>query len=107
MGMKQWFGIVLVLVNCLLFLIFDELINGLDLMGIQDLWEFICFLFGQGMMVILLSYLLFEVEQIVDYIGIISDGILGYQGEISWEDDLEWLFLEVVKLIREKVGIGK
>ncbi len=59
------------------------------------------------MTVILSSHLLSEVEQIADHIGIISDGVLGYQGEISREDDLEQLFLEVVKSTREKAGTGK
>ncbi|WP_338683754.1 lantibiotic protection ABC transporter ATP-binding protein [Bacillus velezensis] len=107
MGMKQRLGIALALLNRPSFLILDEPTNGLDPMGIQDLREFIRSLPGQGMTVILSSHLLSEVEQIADHIGIISDGVLGYQGEISREDDLERLFLEVVKSTREKAGTGK
>ncbi|MEC3655224.1 lantibiotic protection ABC transporter ATP-binding protein [Bacillus siamensis] len=107
MGMKQRLGIALALVNRPSLLILDEPTNGLDPMGIQDLREFIRSLPGQGMTVILSSHLLSEVEQIADHIGIISDGVLGYQGEISREDDLEQLFLEVVKSTREKAGAGK
>ncbi|MBN7742158.1 lantibiotic protection ABC transporter ATP-binding protein [Bacillus velezensis] len=107
MGMKQRLGIALALLNRPSLLILDEPTNGLDPMGIQDLREFIRSLPGQGITVILSSHLLSEVEQIADHIGIISDGVLGYQGEISREDDLERLFLEVVKSTREKAGIGK
>ncbi|GAA0130749.1 MULTISPECIES: lantibiotic protection ABC transporter ATP-binding protein [Bacillus] len=107
MGMKQRLGIALALLNRPSLLILDEPTNGLDPMGIQDLREFIRSLPGQGMTVILSSHLLSEVEQIADHIGIISDGVLGYQGEISREDDLERLFLEVVKSTREKAGNGK
>lgn len=107
MGMKQRLGIALALLSRPSLLILDEPTNGLDPMGIQDLREFIRSLPGQGMTVILSSHLLSEVEQIADHIGIISDGVLGYQGEISREDDLEQLFLEVVKSTREKAGTGK
>ncbi|MGY8612175.1 lantibiotic protection ABC transporter ATP-binding protein [Bacillus velezensis] len=107
MGMKQRLGIALALLNRPSLLILDEPTNGLDPMGIQDLREFIRSLPGQGITVILSSHLLSEVEQIADHIGIISDGVLGYQGEISREDDLERLFLEVVKSTREKAGNGK
>lgn len=107
MGMKQRLGIALALLSRPSLLILDEPTNGLDPMGIQDLREFIRSLPGQGMTVILSSHLLSEVEQIADHIGIISDGVLGYQGEISREDDLERLFLEVVKSTREKAGTGK
>ncbi|AOO62980.1 MULTISPECIES: lantibiotic protection ABC transporter ATP-binding protein [Bacillus amyloliquefaciens group] len=107
MGMKQRLGIALALLNRPSLLILDEPTNGLDPMGIQVLREFIRSLPGQGMTVILSSHLLSEVEQIADHIGIISDGVLGYQGEISREDDLERLFLEVVKSTREKAGTGK
>ncbi|MCY7682384.1 lantibiotic protection ABC transporter ATP-binding protein [Bacillus velezensis] len=107
MGMKQRLGIALALLNRPSLLILDEPTNGLDPMGIQDLREFIRSLPGQGITVILSSHLLSEVEQIADHIGIISDGVLGYQGEISREDDLERLFLEIVKSTREKAGTGK
>lgn len=107
MGMKQRLGIALALLNRPSLLILDEPTNGLNPMGIQDLREFIRSLPGQGMTVILSSHLLSEVEQIADHIGIISDGVLGYQGEISREEDLERLFLEVVKSTREKAGTGK
>ncbi|MEG9461307.1 lantibiotic protection ABC transporter ATP-binding protein [Bacillus amyloliquefaciens] len=107
MGMKQRLGIALALLNRPSLLILDEPTNGLDPMGIQDLREFIRSLPGQGITVILSSHLLSEVEQIAGHIGIISDGVLGYQGEISREDDLERLFLEVVKSTREKAGTGK
>ena len=41
--------------------------------------------------------MLSEVEQIADYIGIISNGILGYQGELKKGEDLEKLFMDIAK----------
>jgi len=38
-----------------------------------------------------------EVSQLVDHIGIISDGELKYQGSISHDEDLEKLFMNVVR----------
>ncbi|WMM34498.1 lantibiotic ABC transporter ATP-binding protein, partial [Shouchella clausii] len=43
-----------------------------------------------------------EVQLMADHIGIISEGRLGYQDSIKGEDDLERLFMEVVKTNRRK-----
>ncbi|MCM1145827.1 MAG: lantibiotic ABC transporter ATP-binding protein, partial [Lachnoclostridium sp.] len=41
--------------------------------------------------------ILSEVEQMVDHIGILADGKLGYEGEIPRGADLEELFMNVIK----------
>ncbi|WP_411681531.1 lantibiotic protection ABC transporter ATP-binding protein [Clostridium thailandense] len=95
MGMKQRLGIAIALLNSPKLLILDEPTNGLDPFGIQELRELIRSFPKHGITVILSSHILSEVEQVVDEIGIISGGILGYQGERKKGEDLEKLFIEV------------
>ncbi|WPC44622.1 lantibiotic protection ABC transporter ATP-binding protein [Clostridium sp. JS66] len=97
MGMKQRLGIAIALLNHPKLLILDEPTNGLDPIGIQDLRVLIRSFPEQGITVILSSHILSEVELIADHIGIISNGILGYEGKINQGEDLETLFMEVVK----------
>ncbi|GAA0732688.1 lantibiotic protection ABC transporter ATP-binding protein [Clostridium oceanicum] len=103
MGMKQRLGIAIALLNHPKLLILDEPTNGLDPMGIQDLRKLIRSFKGKGITVILSSHYLSEVEQIADHIGIISNGILGYEQKIDPKEDLEKLFMKVVSKNR-KVG---
>lgn len=97
MGMKQRLGIALALLNDPRLLILDEPVNGLDPLGIQELRELIRSFPAKGITVILSSHILSEVEQIADHIGIIAGGRLGYSGVISHEEDLEALFMKVVR----------
>ncbi|MCB2360414.1 lantibiotic protection ABC transporter ATP-binding protein [Clostridium estertheticum] len=102
MGMKQRLGIAIALLNKPKLLILDEPTNGLDPLGIQDLRELIRSFPAQGMTVILSSHILSEVELIADHIGIISNGVVGYNGKINPGEDLEVLFTEVVKKNRRE-----
>lgn len=97
MGMKQRLGIALALLNHPKLLILDEPTNGLDPIGIGELRELIRSFPKQGITVILSSHILLEVEQIADHIGIIAGGALWHEGKIQAGDDLESLFLEVVR----------
>ncbi|WP_411677803.1 lantibiotic protection ABC transporter ATP-binding protein [Caproicibacter sp.] len=97
MGMKQRLGIAIALLNHPKLLILDEPTNGLDPIGIQDLRELIRSFPEQSMTVILSSHILSEVELIADHIGIIAGGVLGYEGKINPGENLESLFMEVVK----------
>ncbi|MBE6832155.1 lantibiotic protection ABC transporter ATP-binding protein [Faecalispora sporosphaeroides] len=103
MGMKQRLGIAIALLNHPKLLILDEPTNGLDPIGIQDLRELIRSFPEQGITVILSSHILSEVELIADHIGIIAGGVLGYEGKISPGENLESLFMEVVRNSK-KVG---
>lgn len=102
MGMKQRLGIAIALLNHPKLLILDEPTNGLDPIGIQELRELIKSFPSQGITVILSSHMLSEVEQVADDIGIMSHGVLGYQGMISNEENLEKLFMSVVSENRQK-----
>jgi len=102
MGMKQRLGIAIALLNNPKFLILDEPTNGLDPFGIQELRELIRSFPKEGITVILSSHMLSEVEQIADHIGIISNGILGYQGELKKGQDLEKLFMEIAEKYRRE-----
>ena len=82
MGMKQRLGIALALLGNPKLLILDEPTNGLDPIGIQELRELIRSFPKHGITVILSSHILSEVELMADDIGIISDGVLGYQSKI-------------------------
>lgn len=97
MGMKQRLGIAIALLNNPKLLILDEPTNGLDPIGIQELRDLIRTFPSQGITVILSSHILSEVKQIADHIGIINNGILGYEGEVNSNVDLESVFMEVVR----------
>lgn len=96
MGMKQRLGIAIALLGDPKLLIFDEPTSGLDPLGIQELRKLLHSFPERGITVILSSHILTEVSQIVSYIGIISDGTLKYQGQISPDEDLEKLFMNIV-----------
>ncbi|BCZ48765.1 lantibiotic ABC transporter ATP-binding protein [Clostridium gelidum] len=102
MGMKQRLGIAIALLNNPKLLILDEPTNGLDPFGIQELRELIRSFPKEGITVILSSHMLSEVEQIADHIGIMSNGILGYQGELKKGQDLEKLFMEIAEKYRRE-----
>ena len=95
MGMKQRLGLGMAIINNPKLLILDEPTNGLDPIGIEELRELIRSFPAMGITVILSSHILSEVAQVADKVGIISNGIVGYDGEISKEDDLENLFPEL------------
>lgn len=97
MGMKQRLGIALAILNRPKLLILDEPTNGLDPIGIQELRELITSFPQQGMTVLLSSHLLSEVEHLADDIGIISNGVLGYEGKYHSYENLETLFTDVVR----------
>ena len=97
MGMKQRLGVGMALINNPKLLILDEPTNGLDPIAIGELRELIKSFPEKGITVILSSHILSEVEKVADEIAIISNGTIGYTGEINQEDNLENLFLDVVK----------
>lgn len=104
MGMKQRLGIAIAILNNPKLLILDEPTNGLDPLGIQELRTLIRTFSKNGITVILSSHILSEVEQIADHIGIINAGKLEYQNEINANDNLESLFMEVVKKSYNTIG---
>lgn len=97
MGMKQRLGIAIALLNNPELLILDEPTNGLDPIGIQELRELIRSFPSKGITVILSSHILSEVQLVADDIGIISNGILAYESSIDKVQNLENLFMEIVR----------
>lgn len=96
MGMKQRLGLGMAIINSPRLLILDEPANGLDPIGIEELRELLRSLPPMGITVILSSHILSEVAQVADRIAIISNGTIGYQGEIARDSNLEEIFMEVV-----------
>lgn len=103
LGMKQRLGIANALLNHPKLLILDEPTNGLDPIGIEELRELIRSFPKKGITVILSSHILSEVQQAADHIGIIANGVLGYEGQLQNGEDLEQLFMQVIKQVG-KVG---
>lgn len=97
LGMKQRLGIAMALLGKPELLILDEPTNGLDPIGIEELREMIRSFPKQGITVILSSHILSEVQMIADHVGIISNGILGYEGALVPGQDLEEFFMKVVR----------
>ena len=100
LGMKQRLGIAMALMGKPSIIILDEPTNGLDPAGIQEIRELIKSLPQSfGTTVLISSHLLSEVEQMADYVGIIDNGILIYQGPLSEleteNSSLEQVFLKL------------
>ena len=100
LGMKQRLGIAAALIGHPHFLVLDEPTNGLDPFGIQELRELIRSFPQRGITVLVSSHILSEVEQMADHIGILSGGILGYQGGMPEQGHLEEPFMKVVEKSR-------
>ena len=103
LGMKQRLGIAIALLNNPQLLILDEPTNGLDPVGIEELRELIRSFPEKGITVILSSHILSEVQQIADHVGIIANGVLGYENELRTGENLEQLFMDVVKCNHKEV----
>ena len=96
MGMKQRLGIAIALLNHPSLVILDEPTNGLDPFGVKELRELIASFPSRGITVVLSSHILSEVEQVVDEVGIMSNGNLLYQGIPDKREDLEDFFTDVI-----------
>ena len=101
LGMKQRLGIAAALLSEPELLILDEPTNGLDPFGIQKLRAMLREFASGGMTVLVSSHILGEVEQMADHIGILSGGVLGYQGGMPQKGHLEELFTKVVEKNRK------
>lgn len=101
LGMKQRLGIALALLNHPKLLVLDEPTNGLDPFGIEELRCMLREFAASGMSVIVSSHILSEVAQVADDIGIIYNGSLLYQDAIDTGENLEQLFMDIVRKERE------
>jgi ABC-2 type transport system ATP-binding protein len=85
LGMRQRLGIAAALLPHPDLLILDEPTNGLDPAGIQEIRQLIRQLRDQGITILISSHLLSELEQIADWIILLNQGEVVYQG---WMDAL-------------------
>lgn len=84
LGMKQRLEIARSLLSDPQLLILDEPTNGLDPQGIKEIREFIIGLNKDyGKTIFLSSHLLDEVQRMATHVGIIDQGALKFQGDIS------------------------
>jgi ABC-2 type transport system ATP-binding protein len=79
-GMRQRLGIAAALLPSPALLILDEPTNGLDPAGIQEIRLLLRDLREQGITILMSSHLLTEVEQIADWIILLNQGKVVYQG---------------------------
>jgi ABC-2 type transport system ATP-binding protein len=83
LGMRQRLGIAAALLPEPALLILDEPANGLDPAGIQEIRQLLRQLREQGITILMSSHLLSEVEQIADWIILLNEGKVVYQGWID------------------------
>lgn len=83
LGMKQRLGLAGALLGNPKLLLLDEPTNGLDPAGIQEMRELIRSLpQNRHITVMVSSHLLSEIDQMVDYVGVINKGQLIYQDSL-------------------------
>lgn len=102
LGMKQRLGIALALLDRPRLLVLDEPTNGLDPIGIEDLRGLIRALPERGITVMVSSHILTEVSHTADFVGIIAEGRLAYEGKLAPGTDLERLFMDVCRAAAEE-----
>ena len=83
LGMRQRLGLSAALIRRPRLLVLDEPGNGLDPRGIRDLRELLTGLNEAGVTVFLSSHLLAEVEQLCTRIGVLNDGRLVLQDDLT------------------------
>jgi ABC-2 type transport system ATP-binding protein len=79
-GMKQRLGIAAALLGDPALLVLDEPTNGLDPAGINEMREFIRAVADGERTVLVSSHILSELEQVCDWLIVINQGSLVYQG---------------------------
>jgi ABC-2 type transport system ATP-binding protein len=80
LGMKQRLGIAAALLGDPELLVLDEPTNGLDPAGINEIRQFILELADGERTVLVSSHILSELEHVSDWLIVINDGALLYQG---------------------------
>lgn len=83
-GLKQRLGLAMCLFSRPEMLILDEPLNALDPQGIYELRIILKRLNEEeGVTIFLSSHILEELEKVADYVAVIHDGTIRYQGELS------------------------
>lgn len=103
LGMRQRLGIARAIVHKPKLLILDEPINGLDPMGIRKMRElFVSLIQEFGMTILISSHILSEIEHIADTVGIIVNGAVVQEIELSkikeqYPEGLEEYFFTIME----------
>jgi ABC-2 type transport system ATP-binding protein len=82
-GMLQRIGLAQALIQEPALLILDEPTAGVDPEGAREIRDLILELKGRGITVLLSSHLLGQVQEICDRVGILADGVLVREGQLS------------------------
>lgn len=84
LGMRQRLGIARALLHQPQVLILDEPVNGLDTMGIRKMRELFLSLSGEsGVTILFSSHILSEIEHVADKVGVIADGRILCESDLS------------------------
>ena len=96
LGMKQRLGIAAAIMHNPELLILDEPINGLDPIGISEIRSFLLRLSHEkGVTIFISSHVLSEIEQIADVIGVMNNGKLVEEANISEVQDKLKHYIEI------------
>lgn len=112
-GMQRRLNIAVSLIHHPLLLILDEPTTGLDIESRYEIWQLILSLKQEGMTILLTTHLLDEAEKICDRIGIMKEGKIIVEGNLSQLKEIipakECIFIETAEeekaiLQGEKLG---
>jgi ABC-2 type transport system ATP-binding protein len=99
-GMQQRTAIAAALIHDPELVVLDEPMSGLDPLGRKLIFDLIAELKTQGKTVFISSHVLSDIERLCDRVGIIVQGQLSYEGNVSeLQQPLEELFIQVVNSV--------
>ncbi len=105
LGMKQRLGIARAITTKPEFLMLDEPINGLDPIGIKEMRNLFKMLNKEyGITILISSHILGEIEQMVDTIGIINNGLLIEEVSMGSVKDQDTEYIEITTNDIKKVA---
>jgi ABC-2 type transport system ATP-binding protein len=96
LGMRQRLGIAAALLGDPALVVLDEPTNGLDPAGIRDMRGIIRSICADGRTVLVTSHLLTEVQQVCDWLVVISQGQRRFQGVLG-DGDLEERYFRILE----------
>lgn len=102
-GMKQKVSIAISLVHDPDLIIFDEPTNGLDVLTAKTVTDFLVEQKNRGKTVLLSTHIFSLVEKICDRVGIVVDGKMACEDDVSHltqEKDLETVFFDLYKRLK-------
>lgn len=104
-GMKQKVSLAISLAHNPSFIIFDEPTNGLDIIASKAVEDYLIELKKEGKMIIISTHIFSLVEKLCDRVGIIINGKLVYEDEMSnikENNNVETIFFDLYKKYGDK-----